>query len=177
MTYATAFIITVFVCALLVAVRRYLQIKANSALEYQTATDGFFNSIKPIVDDDETPDEILDIIRGFGATITDKHIPMVFLSYLRNDRWRHPEWGLQNKILAEFFHRRPELEKSFEAALLNWFRAVTSLSPLVGAAVRTAMMEEKLKSAAVQVTAKSRQRLEFARHETQLPPHIRGAKT
>lgn len=138
MSYFFGFAIATIGLGAIYSLPIYLKLNIVLAREYERATEDFYSAVKPLVSDDETPTEVLKTVGGLNELITQKRSAWFLLSYLADGRWRRISDPERNKVFVEFFHRRPELEKSYRIALKSWFRAVTALSPLAGRAVRIA---------------------------------------
>lgn len=171
MAYLIGILIALTGIAVVLSAHNYLKLKILMAREYGRAADGFFAAAKPLVSDDETPDEILMTIAMLSELISDRSGARKLLGFLANDRWRKID-GEKNKVFVEFFHRRPELEEPFKTAMVQWFMAVTCLSPFFGKMVRIAMDEANVERAARNVSAKARS----ARHcdDCLTPIHVPG---
>jgi len=134
--------ISAFLSVLAYALSSYAVFKANSVEEYSEAIKDFYESIDPIVSDDETPIELLRLIDYLNLTISDRSIAGALLKHASRGRWSvSSAMPFDRKIATEFFVRRPELEKPYGNAVLSWFRAVTALSPLKGQLARVVIQE------------------------------------
>lgn len=175
MTYIIGTLIALVGVSAILLFGRYLRFLSSAANEYRVASRGFFASAKPLVNDDETPDDVLALIDGLNSTIYDRRSSRFLLIYLTNCRWKD-DVGIHHKTMAEFFHKRPELEKPFKDMIIQWFRAVTALSPIIGRAVRLAMNEINLEKAASKISKKSRIEHCSDNNHSDFPPSIRALK-
>lgn len=96
-------------------------------LSYEKATDRFYSSIKPLLDDDETPEEILSLLCFLNDQIVNtKGARGALIALLiSDDRAEEIKQVRENKkVLRAFFDRRPELEKPFIEAACSALVAV-----------------------------------------------------
>jgi hypothetical protein len=117
----------------------YLNLRARAASEYSMAVIDFYDSIKPLLEDDEVPIEILDQLAFYNDMIDDSTVVRFLVQHKTSGRRnaRARETALRhNKLSTEFFARRPELEPAYGAATATWFFAVTALSPVLGRLAR-----------------------------------------
>lgn len=175
MAYILGLLIAVLGVGVVLTVQSFFHMKLALSREYRKATEKFFASVKPLVSDDETPAEVLRVIDTLNKSIADGRSAMMLCAFLANGRWRHFHPSEMNKVRAEFFHRRPELERPYHEAIYSWFMAVTALSPLFGNAARFAMdeknVERAVNSASAIVVAKSR----HDNNHNACPPQLRAA--
>lgn len=148
MSYFLAFVLVFFGVIAVFTLRAFARWRVNAAREYQTATEKFFAATKPLLADDETPLEIIDVICALNDTIQDMRMASGLASYPAHVYWSE---GTQRvfKVAEEFFAARPELEDGFHAMFTNWFIAVTALAPITGTVARYSLASlDSMKSAA-----------------------------
>jgi len=135
---------------------------AFMAREYGDATEAFFKAASPIVQDGEVPEELLQVVATLNDSLTDRRCARKLLVYLASGRWkaRSSTPSALLNIRSEFFHRRPELEAPFHEMAVQWFSAVTALSPLSGVLARSFMAEPEVEGAAVRTTARRRNNID-----------------
>ena len=137
--YSTISVVIAFFVYLLAC---YISFRAECAKEYEQATEEFYRSIDPLVSDDETPVEMLELIEFLNETISDKTQANALLRHASKARWSGSRvMSYSRKINTEFLARRTELEKPFFLALMAWFRAITALSPIKGQFARIVIQE------------------------------------
>lgn len=138
MSYFIATLLALLGCAAVILTLKYIEFLAARQREYGEAACEFFEAAAPLAADDETPEKILLGIDSLNQTITDRRAALSILSYIRSERWQKVDGSVAelNKVHAEFFHKRPELEQPYRRAVVGWFKAVTALSPIVGKLAR-----------------------------------------
>lgn len=153
MNYFLSFLIALSGIFLIVLLRKYLSLRAKSAHDYGKYSQEFFRSIRPLIEDDETPIELLRKLRFLNDVISDKNIAWILVSFpmRRVDAYVQDH---SKKIITEFFVRRPELEASYFNTIAVWFLAVTALSPIPGVFARYAISEGSINSATNDVARK-----------------------
>jgi len=141
MSYFIAMILATIGCAIVVFTLKYIEFLAARRREYAEAASEFFDAASALAADDETPEKILRGIDSLNQTIIDRRVALSILSYVRSERWQKIDGSIAelNKLHAEFFHKRPELERPYRRAVASWFKAVTALSPLIGNLARFAV--------------------------------------
>jgi hypothetical protein len=174
MAYILGLLIALLGVGVVVTVQSFFRLKTALNREYRKSTDGFFDAVEPLVSDDETPVEVLELIDMMNKSITDRRSALMLCSFLADSRWRQFEPSPRNKVRVEFFHRRPELESPFHEAIYNWFMAVTALSPFFGKVVRLIMDERNVERAVNVASAKVAKRHRDGNHNA-CPPQLRAA--
>lgn len=153
MSYIISILIAALGIAIVLAIRLYAQVKARAAREYQDATNEFFDAARPLISDDDTPSEIIDMIAGLSATIQNRSMASRLASFPLHVKYS--DRSLRTfKVAEEFFSSRPELEESFYKMFYSWFAAVTALSPLAGFAARYSLTNKDSMQAAAAKTSK-----------------------
>jgi hypothetical protein len=137
--------------------RAYFRFKAARVKEYGKDTADFFEAVNPLISDDDTPTEILEILDSLNDGIMDRKSARSLLDQIIKyrgwkDKFTPPSEKM--KIIEEFFRRRPELEKPFYKMLMHWFMAVTAFSPLTGWVVRFALPANGLEQVAIRMSRK-----------------------
>lgn len=154
MSYIFALLFASAGIGLIYFVRWYARQKVVAAHEYRKATEKFYASVRPLVSDDETPAEIVDLIKYLNLTINDRRIARRLASYPLHQKWSD-NYQKYNKIICEFFEARPELAQNHSDVILSWFMAVTALSPISGFAARYSIDNESMGTAAGRISRKS----------------------
>lgn len=130
----------------------YLQLRSRASTEYATAASAFFAAADTLASCDDVPSELTDALSAMNETISDRRAANGLLAYLSAEaRWKDmnsESFLRRKKTLTEFFARRPELEATYHQAVVNWFLAITALSPLVGKLARVAMTEDTVEAVA-----------------------------
>ena len=137
--------------------RAYFRFKAAREKEYGKDAADFFEAVNPLISDDDTPTEVLEIIDFLNDGIMDrKSATRLFENIIKYRGWQDKctPPSEKMKILEEFFRGRPELEKPFYKMLMHWFLAVTAFSPLIGLAVRFSLPENGLEKVAIRISRK-----------------------
>ena len=156
MIYVLSALLAIVGVTVVATVIGYVRLKSAEADEYRKAADGFFAAAKPLVRDDETPTEMLQIINYMNDAITDRRESRKMLSYIINERWDAEQIASsRTKMIVEFFERRPELKDSRNAMFDHWFAAITRLSPALGMLARATMSKGNVGRAVTYRASKS----------------------
>ena len=93
--------------------------RTQHLIAYEQAADRFYKSIKPLMEDADTPDELLDMIGFLNGQIVERSGArgVIYALLCSSSKVRQAE-GVKaiRKSLGEFFEKRPELEKPFVEA-------------------------------------------------------------
>lgn len=144
------FLVAIMGSLAVLAFASYVQLRAKAAVEYRASATAFFDAADQLASRDDAPPELLDTVSALNDSMSDRRAAKNLLLYLSGEtRWKDSDAFLRRKkILTEFFVRQPELELVYHEVILNWFLAVTALSPLVGKLARLMMSERTLEAAA-----------------------------
>ena len=157
MSYLISISLTIVGILSILGLRSYLRMRVAAANEYADASRDFFNAAKPLISDDETPDEIIQVIKMLNFTIHDKNVASYLIAYPL-----HPKMSTKTqrfiKVSEEFFCDRRELEESYQKMFMSWFIAVTALSPIKGMAARYALANKDIHSAAARASRRVQKR-------------------
>jgi hypothetical protein len=147
-----SFLIAAIGSTLVLLFASYLQLRLRAVTEYAAAAAAFFRAAETMTSCDEAPPELLDALSAMNETVSDRRAARSMLSYLSADaRWRDMNSDAflrRKKVLTEFFERRPELERTYHEIVVDWFLAITALSPVVGKLARIAMTGDAVEAAA-----------------------------
>jgi hypothetical protein len=124
---------------------------------YERLANRFFDKADALVSDDETPDEVLALLDSASKSIRDKSVVSILLDIWINEVPSHPRRRFPTPTMAEFFARRPELERAFLEAMGAAMIAVSYLDYWRGrrlraiwTAVDTERRQEELATVAYQ---------------------------
>ncbi len=147
MSYLLSILIVITGVAVVMALRAYVALRAKSAVDFGKYSRSFYSDVKALVEDDETPHELLLRVAVMNETICNRKAAMVLASFPTR---RIPSYSRNAtaKVLTEFFVHRPELERVYHNSLGAWFLAVTAYSPLIGLVARYAISEDSIDAAA-----------------------------
>ena len=132
------------------AVRAYASAWLRREKIREKSIRGFYAAMKPLVEDEDTPTELLRVLSVLNQTISDPRIVQHLLQFQGKDRWwrRESRPTTLTKTATEFFAKRPELEEPFVRAIGEWLLAVTASSPVLGRVLRVSMSRDAIPEAA-----------------------------
>ncbi len=132
-------LIVIAVCLALIIGARLVYLDRKRLDKYQYRVRRFYDRIKPVVDDDETPDEVLETIKFLSDQIDDPNSARLLhhvLTLEPRTQWKDERSGSQ----MAFFERRPELFRPFAEAVSSGLLAITYLDRWRGSRARARMM-------------------------------------
>jgi hypothetical protein len=94
---------------------------------YDQHASRFYDRIQPLVDDDQTPDELLNLVEFMNLRITDTRAAndLMRLLLLINGGHKSAEATKVAEVFSAFFNARPELKQPFGEAMANGLLAIT----------------------------------------------------
>jgi len=97
----------------------------------------FFDSVLPLLNDDETPVAIIEAIKGASRIIDERKCAYYLFEAVR----KGTEQGADKAPYSKFFERRPELRESLNAFLHSFVLAVSFSDAKIGREIRSAYAE------------------------------------
>lgn len=124
-----------FVCSL------YSRWSLNRLHRYHVHARYFFEAAKPLLQDDDTPDEILKFLAFLNRRVVDQGGARALYRLLSSGQLDNLYANVPQEAhrMREFLAARPELEKPFVIAMVHALAAMTFLSPFYGPKVRRLM--------------------------------------
>lgn len=141
MTLLVVSILAIILAPLALVASRYCSARIRDLRSRAAAAKAFYDSCKPLISDDETPDEVLDSLAFINARITDRAAPSNFVHLLKTGRLAasavHKSDADQRFAkIQTFFARRPELEEPYDRAITEGLLAMSFNSVCHGGAIR-----------------------------------------
>ena len=126
-----AIAVTVLAVVLILAGGRLARYRYAKFRRYQGHVQEFYRSIQPLLKDDETPGEVLQVIGFLNSRIDDRHAMYRFLKFVGLGKvFSHTKTERMVPVVHQFFARRPELEESYRDALMHGMMALSFNAPL-----------------------------------------------
>ena len=121
---------------------RYFRIKSNHLRLADSCRERFFNAARNVMDDDDTPVEVVEQLEFMAHSITDVRVTRrLFLDAVTGSLWmsfEHPRPGMSELLKAVSQLREP-LGKQYQTATVEYLIAVTYNSFLLGPLLRRAV--------------------------------------
>lgn len=102
---------------------------------YEEHAKAFHAAARPLIQDDETPEAVLDILDALNSKVSDKWAAFSFLMFLTSGP-PSPETKPRIATIRAFFKTRPELEAQYVKALVSALLAMSYLGRISGKKLR-----------------------------------------
>jgi uncharacterized protein YjhX (UPF0386 family) len=134
-------ILLVVVAVAIMAYVRLSRYRLRVLRDWENSVLAFHEAVEPLIKDSETPDEVLQVLQFLNQKVTDKSAAGHLYHFISRGRFSafSRRNGKSDQVVAKiraFFARRPELEKTFHAAVGSAMLAMTFINSCYGQRVR-----------------------------------------
>jgi hypothetical protein len=123
---------------------RFAEADLQRLADYELWSSEFFENARPLVNDQDTPDEVLDLLQFANNLLTNKRASRRLLKAILDvdDTLGTPSETEFTAPLDAFFERRPELGRAFVRAMTSGLFALTFVCGRDGARVRREILKD-----------------------------------
>jgi hypothetical protein len=116
----------------------YLRMRLMDLRNFESFSQQFHASAQPLLDDNDTPDEVLDILLFSSRCMSGAAHAKSLYRFLREGA--RPAMSAESRrriqVKNDFLARRPELMPPFNTAIFSWFMAMSFTSRFYGPMLR-----------------------------------------